>query len=103
MNGYYHAKLHNNKFFDSLIQPILEINSFYKHFISRNTIISQQDHESKFVYCYKDEEVSWVELKYLTMQKYYESLKKKESFTRNQNPSRYYYYNSITNTQVSTQ
>jgi hypothetical protein len=27
MNGYYHPKLHSNKFFDLLLQPILEINS----------------------------------------------------------------------------
>jgi hypothetical protein len=55
MNGYYHPKLHNNKFFDLLLQPILEI--------LLQSFISPQDHESKFVYCYKAEEVSWVELK----------------------------------------
>jgi hypothetical protein len=32
-------------------------------------------------------------LKYFTMQKYY--LQKKKTSKRNQNPSRYYYYNSI--------
>jgi hypothetical protein len=51
----------------------------------------------------KPKEELW-KLKYFTIAKIYLIFKKKNPLKENQNPSRYYYYNSIiTNSQVSTQ
>jgi len=63
MNAYYHPKLHNNKFLWFVNTTNFRNQFFYNHSFREMQLFLTKTMNLNFVYCYKAEEVSWVELK----------------------------------------